>query len=113
MPDSDVYKIENFPSMLFWKKDPRPAKGLWCEGSYTCACIKCGDRYMGDKRSGECADCAYGERITCYWEYEDDTCSFSTNCGDAFYVADGGTLKDHNIKFCPFCGLKITEINLL
>ena len=33
----------------------------WGPGWYTCTCIKCKQGYLGEKRSNECADCAYGE----------------------------------------------------
>ena len=41
------------------KDDTRPRKGGWCSGEYLCTCRKCGCKYQGDKRSWNCADCAY------------------------------------------------------
>ena len=44
-----------------YKIDKRPfiqGKG-WGPGNYTCNCCKCGANYLGEKRSIECADCAY------------------------------------------------------
>jgi hypothetical protein len=44
-----------------YKTDDRPhLPGTgWAPGWYTCTCIKCGEAYTGEKRSTECADCAY------------------------------------------------------
>lgn len=42
------------------KEDGRETRGGWCKGGYTCKCIQCNSSYFGDKRSWECADCAYG-----------------------------------------------------
>lgn len=41
------------------KHDERDPRGGWCKGGYTCTCIQCKCSYFGDKRSWECADCAY------------------------------------------------------
>jgi len=40
--------------------DNRPKKYGWCPGNYTCNCFQCKKDFIGDKRSVECADCAYG-----------------------------------------------------
>ncbi len=42
-----------------WKTDSRPQKGWWAPGNYLQICKKCGDEFVGDKRAGLCADCAY------------------------------------------------------
>ena len=39
--------------------DGRQPIGGWCGGNYFCTCDSCGWTYGGDKRSYECADCAY------------------------------------------------------
>lgn len=44
-----------------FKQDNREPRGGWAAGWYTCKCNKCGDSYMGAKRSWHCADCAYLE----------------------------------------------------
>lgn len=49
--------------------DPRPAKGLWAPGEYLCKCSICGASFVGAKRAGHCADCAYNE------EPPPETCS--------------------------------------
>jgi len=41
------------------KLDTRPALRGWAPGAYCCRCRVCEQEYMGDKRSYECADCAY------------------------------------------------------
>jgi len=43
------------------KIDKRPHKGWWAPGGYICKCALCGDDFIGDKRAGHCADCAYNE----------------------------------------------------
>jgi hypothetical protein len=44
---------------VLWKEDSRPARGSWAPGDYVKHCRKCGEQFMGDKRAGSCADCAY------------------------------------------------------
>lgn len=41
------------------KEDQRPQKGWWAPGVYINQCRRCSDYFIGDKRSGICADCAY------------------------------------------------------
>jgi hypothetical protein len=43
------------------KHDLRPKRGWWAPGGYMNTCTKCGDHFVGDKRAGMCADCAYKE----------------------------------------------------
>jgi hypothetical protein len=45
--------------LIKFEKDPRPRKGMWCPGEYLCKCHHCKKRFIGDKRSTTCADCAY------------------------------------------------------
>ena len=45
------------------KEDHRPPKGWWADGHYMNRCFQCGENFAGDKRAGQCADCAYaGEK---------------------------------------------------
>jgi hypothetical protein len=41
------------------KEDDRPQKGWWAPGSYINQCRRCYEYFVGDKRAGICADCAY------------------------------------------------------
>lgn len=41
------------------KMDSRPRRGAWAPGTYICECFRCHQQFMGDKRAGSCADCAY------------------------------------------------------
>ena len=43
------------------KIDKRPKKDMWAPGEYFCRCFDCYEEFMGDKRSMQCADCAYEE----------------------------------------------------
>ena len=45
----------------FGMADNRPEKGGWAKGGYYGTCMKCRERFLGDKRASECADCAYKE----------------------------------------------------
>lgn len=42
------------------KRDSRPALGGWKPGPFLRRCSGCEESYEGDKRSSQCADCAYG-----------------------------------------------------
>jgi len=42
-------------------QDHRPQKGWWAPGEYFCTCTVCGTLFVGDKRAGVCAVCAYAE----------------------------------------------------
>jgi len=41
----------------------KPAKHGWAPGYYYCECRSCRKTYSGQKRSYECAACAYDETI--------------------------------------------------
>lgn len=43
------------------KRDDRPQKGGWAPGNYWNKCPVCKEAFVGDKRAGICADCAYDE----------------------------------------------------
>ena len=45
--------------MIHAKEDGRPQKGWWAPGNYMNTCVHCKERFFGDKRAVECADCAY------------------------------------------------------
>jgi len=44
--------------------DDRPRKDGWCPGEYIVKCRTCKSFFVGDKRSWECADCAYNKPLT-------------------------------------------------
>jgi hypothetical protein len=44
------------------EKDDRPQKDWWAPGNYFCRCTKCNNNFLGDKRAGTCAPCAYGDK---------------------------------------------------
>ena len=45
------------------KEDKRPQRGWWAPGDYICFCTLCRKTFIGDKRAGWCADCAYGRDV--------------------------------------------------
>lgn len=47
----------------------------------------------------------------CYWKLKDD--HYETTCNQAFSLNDEGTLANHRIKFCCFCGDPIVELPFL
>ena len=46
------------------KIDERPHRRWWAPGNYMRKCVLCGEDFIGDKRAGHCADCAYKETIS-------------------------------------------------
>lgn len=64
---------------------------------------------MGDAEHKYCANAIrlpFNERHQCVWmnEEEDESGhSWSTGCGDAFYLEDG-TPEENGMKYCPHCG---------
>ncbi len=47
------------------------------------------------------------EQVTeCTWEYDEDDGYYATECKHGWYF-ETGTLKENNVKFCPFCGGRI------
>ena len=44
---------------------------------------------------------------TCIWEYDDACDYWETGCGEAFQLVDG-TPADNGIRFCPYCGHRLT-----
>lgn len=55
-------KYQKPGSVRWWpKQDDRPPRGWWAGGEYMNVCRKCGQHFIGDKRAGHCADCAYAD----------------------------------------------------
>ena len=48
------------------------------------------------------------EEKTCTWTHDEDD-FYDTACGDGFQLV-AGTLEQNHMRFCPFCGKKITEV---
>ena len=46
------------------------------------------------------------EESTCKWTYDEDTCSYDTECGKKWQFEEGG-LEENGAKFCHACGKKI------
>ncbi len=42
-------------------RDIRPAKSGWAPGGYVRPCLSCGKEFIGEKRSYQCAQCAYAK----------------------------------------------------
>lgn len=61
-PDAVLADIEaKLSAPRNYKEDHRAPKGGWCDGNYLCECFRCRAKFIGDKRSLICADCAYAE----------------------------------------------------
>jgi hypothetical protein len=45
---------------------------------------------------------------TCTWTYSDTKDSWKTECGHLFLIY-GGSLDDNNMKFCSYCGRRLTH----
>jgi hypothetical protein len=41
------------------KRDSREPLGAWAPGNYWHTCVKCLEKFVGDKHAHLCADCAY------------------------------------------------------
>lgn len=48
------------------------------------------------------------DKPDCVWTYDMDQSMYDTSCGEAWRF-DEGFLKDHSIKFCPFCAGQVKE----
>jgi rRNA maturation endonuclease Nob1 len=48
---------------------------------------------------------------TCKWKYQEDAYEehWTTECGEAFVFFEGSP-KDNHIRFCPYCGKPIEQI---
>ena len=57
MPEDIHTQVTGWP--LHIKNDERPHLGWWAPGDYLRTCYLCKEPYLGDKRSGHCADCEY------------------------------------------------------
>ena len=47
-----------------------------------------------------------GKNKFCAWIYDETSDHYDTSCGEAYCTIEG-TLKENNLNYCPFCGLKI------
>lgn len=65
------------------KEDNRTRRGWWAPGSYLNTCQKCGQNFVGDKRAGHCADCAYSDMS------EGRECISCAKCGKNAEKIDG------------------------
>lgn len=43
----------------------------------------------------------------CLWQHDDHSDYWETSCGEAFFVTEG-TPADNSMRFCPYCGARIT-----
>lgn len=43
----------------------------------------------------------------CVWALTNDGEFYETACGQAFVMLDGGEPKDHQMRFCCYCGLPL------
>jgi hypothetical protein len=46
-------------SFGIYKRSKLPQFGWWAPGDYCRCCFECNEHFLGDKRAGRCADCAY------------------------------------------------------
>jgi len=55
-----------------------------------------------------------GSRPVCKWNRmgDDDDLGWDTGCGDAYSIIDGKTPTENGMKFCPFCGGRLVELEL-
>ena len=51
-----------------------------------------------------------GDASTCEWKYDDSVDTWDTECEGSFLL-NYGTLRDNNMRFCPYCGKTIVEIS--
>ena len=57
----------------------------------------------------ECYIIEYGIEVIaapCDWTWDDVSCKFDTECGNAFQFIDGEP-SDNGFKYCPYCGSDI------
>jgi len=88
------------------KEDRRPARGWWAPGGYSNKCLQCGDYFVGDKRAGHCADCAYGDQ-----ELRDGLpCGHPGCLSHVTHPCEGcGRIAGwipKELESCPMCGAK-------
>lgn len=79
---------------LGYKEDSRPQRGWWAPGSYMNCCVECGEAFIGDKRAGSCADCAYREAA-------DDSTKRETNTEG---VCSSALVRGVSCVACKHCG---------
>jgi hypothetical protein len=88
---------------------------LWAGGECIIPCISCNRLFLGDKRAGNCADCAYSipdsvdeksvAGAVCHWHESDGF--WQGECGSAFCFNDAGPIEN-KFNFCPKCGQPIS-----
>ena len=49
------------------------------------------------------------EQPFCLWDEEPDGGPWQTSCGHLFVLNDGGP-SENDMKFCPFCGKPVEEV---
>lgn len=74
----------------------RDKMGGWAQGNYHCTCMKCDREYMGDKRSTECAKCA--------WQIlDDDQCVICEEHSDKLYPDESDPPNGEGDCACEKC----------
>lgn len=67
---SDLHEYDEKPKGAIWwdsvKQDDRPKLGWWAPGGYIGRCRACNAHFLGAKRAGHCADCAYSNEFLDY-----------------------------------------------
>lgn len=93
--------------------DPRPRIHGWCPGEYITSCILCKSLFIGDKRSYNCADCAYMKETNHKRDSKIKVWNFSLN-GQSYYTSDENILMNSIKTFISDSSvnqnLKITNI---
>lgn len=94
------------PGSVMWmpKQDDRPQRGWWAPGEYLNLCRRCNDYFIGDKRAGICADCAYPAMTCTNWRCYKQALWWM-EAGDSRQTTLNGFLVV-KIKgwYCPKCG---------
>ena len=75
------------PTERAFKFDERPQRNLWAPGSYYATCCICGERFLGDKRAVDCADCAYAQPDTQPSKHDDPSAAPPDDDGDVLTAA--------------------------
>lgn len=52
------------------------------------------------------------EQNVCDWSKDEDGV-YWTSCGEGFIFTEPSSVKDHNFKFCCYCGKKINDLGEL
>lgn len=51
------------------------------------------------------------DKPDCTWTYDDEQFMYDTGCDNAWSFAEGLTLAENAIKYCPFCGGAVKDEN--